>query len=348
MPDQLVNFSDILGQEAAIAALTGAYFVDRLPHGLIFAGPAGVGKFTTARALGSLFLCEKPKELAACGKCASCTAFDAGNHPDFHLIYRQLARLESEKVKAKELSADVIRQFLLERASNKSVVGVGKVFVIEEADLMTMSAQNAMLKTLEEPAGRTLIILLTDQPDALLPTIRSRCRLVQFAALEQKVVVEQLIKRRFDKSAASLAAYYTEGSLGLAIRWLEDGVIDHAADLTQRLEKIARGASATDLREFLKAAADSYAEKQLIRDELASKDQLTREGLILFLKLVAQHFRKSLAATTDADALERSCCAIDAVVAAEGYIESNVNIALVLQQFTVGLDRAVKQSVAVR
>jgi DNA polymerase-3 subunit delta' len=342
MTNSLTSFDDILGQTAAIEALTSAYKVDRLPHGLIFAGPQGVGKGTTARALGALFLCEKPKGLEPCGKCQSCTAFAAGNHPDFHVIYRQLARLEKEERKARDITADVIREFLISKAANKSVVGIGKVFVIEEADLMNTTAQNALLKTLEEPAGRTLIILLTDQPDSMLPTIRSRCRLIQFAQLDEKLVRDQLVKRGFDKESASRAASYSEGSLGLAIHWLEDGVIDRATELTQRLGKILAGGGVAELPEFLKTSAEAYAAKQLERDERASKDQLTREGMVLYLRLVAQFFRRRMVQIEDdPDQLERACAAIDAVVRAEGYVESNVNIPLVLQQFAVALEGAV-------
>src|SRR5262245_28269412 len=110
MAQEMPSFDQVVGQSEAIEALTTAYRLDRLPHAMIFAGPTGVGKATTARALGALFLCEKPKGLAACGKCASCLALSAGNHPDYHVIYRQLARLEKDVV-AKELAADVIRSF---------------------------------------------------------------------------------------------------------------------------------------------------------------------------------------------------------------------------------------------
>src|SRR6476661_7549321 len=97
------TFDDIFDQDHAIETLRRAYAADRLPHGLIFAGPAGVGKATTAGALGALFLCESPKGDRACRKCESCRVFDAGNHPDYHVIYRQLIRLEKKDAKARDL-----------------------------------------------------------------------------------------------------------------------------------------------------------------------------------------------------------------------------------------------------
>src|SRR5687768_92389 len=113
----MVTFKDIFGQDAALEWIGKAWRAERLPHGLIFAGPAGVGKGTTAEALGGVFLCESPtaagKHPAACGKCRSCAVYAAGNHPDYRLVYRQLARLEKETSKARDLSIDVVRDYLV-------------------------------------------------------------------------------------------------------------------------------------------------------------------------------------------------------------------------------------------
>ena len=121
-----------------------------------------------------------------CGKCESCRAFGANTHPDFHVITKELIRYHDKTGKSKgiDLSIHVLRPELIEPASRKPAMGRGKVFVVEQADLMNAQAQNALLKTLEEPYGRTLIILLTDQPGALLATIRSRCQMVRFASLD--------------------------------------------------------------------------------------------------------------------------------------------------------------------
>jgi DNA polymerase-3 subunit delta' len=340
MSSTLPQFAQILGQDHAVQTLTTAYRVNRLPHGLIFAGPAGVGKGTTALALAALFLCEKPKDIAPCGKCESCVVLAAGNHPDYHLIYRQLARIEKQDRVARDLSVNVIREFLLEKAANKSVVGVGKVFVVEEADLMNATAQNALLKTLEEPSGRTLIILLTESPDTLLATIRSRCRLVQFVPLDEALIRDQLMKRSVSRDDAAKAAKYADGSLGLALRWLEDGVIERAAELDGLMERAAAGKAGAELADWFKASAEAYAQSQLTRDPQASKDQATREGMVLYFKFASQHFRRRLPQMDDPEAMERTCAAIDSVIRAEGFVESNVNIALVLQEFSGSLQRA--------
>jgi DNA polymerase III delta' subunit len=340
-------FNAIFGQTDAIDSLRRAYLADRLPHGLIFAGPAGVGKATTARALGKLFLCEQPKSDSPCGRCESCRLFDSGNHPDWHVITKELIRYHDKTGKSKgiNLSIDVVRPELIEPASRKAVMGRGKVFLIEQAEGMTAQSQNALLKTLEEPAGRALIVLLTDQPGALLPTIRSRCQTVRFAALDPALAARELVKRGTDKALAARAAELAGGSLGVALKWIEDGVIEPAEQLLDQLDGLFAGRLPDDLPGWFRKAAEAYAERQMQRDELGSKDQATREGLALYLHLAAEHVRRRLEAFGAPDQpgaaveLERACAAIDAIARAEEYLDANVNIALVFQQLAATLER---------
>ena len=332
--------SDILGQ-TAIEWLGRAYRSERLPHGLIFAGPVGVGKATTARALAALFLCEKPKDTTPCGKCESCRAFGANAHPDYHIVTKELIRFHDRTGKSKgiDLSIHVLRPEVLEKAGRKAVMGRGKVFIIEQAELMNPQAQNALLKTLEEPAGRTLIVLLTDQPGAMLPTIRSRCQMVRFAALDERTVRKELERRGVGAPEAAAAAALARGSLGVALKWIEDGVIDPARQLIEQLDAAFEGRPPEDLPGWLRKAAESYAEKQLARDELASKDQATREGLTLYLTIAGDRVRRKLAGKDDPGELERACSAIDALARAETYLDANVNTSVVLQQLALSLER---------
>jgi len=333
------SLNDIFGQDDAIAWLKQTYLADRLPHALIFAGPVGVGKATTARSLGRLFLCENPSQDQSCGTCESCRVLDAGNHPDYHVITKELIRYHDKTGKSKgiDLSINVLRPEVLEPAGRKAVMGRGKVFVIEQAELMTAQAQNAMLKTLEEPAGRTLIILLTDQPNSLLPTIRSRCQTVRFAFLDEVRVRKELARRGIETAVASDAAALSRGSLGVALKWIEDGVVAPAGALIAMLDQIFAGGVVDDLPGWFKNAADAYAARQLERDELSSKDQATREGLTLYLLLAGEHIRRRFADAPDGVDLETSCAAIDALVQAETFLDGNVNISLVFQQLAVKL-----------
>ena len=335
------TFQDILGQDKAINAIRRAYVADRLPHGLIFAGPTGVGKATTAAALSKLFLCGHPARDIPCGQCESCRVFAGGNHPDYHIITKELIRYHDKTGKSKgiELSINVLRPELIEPANRKPMMGHGKVFIVEQAELMNAQAQNSILKTLEEPAGRTIIVLLTDQPSAMLPTIRSRCQMFQFAPLELPTVLVELHKRGIDHAMAADAARFAEGSLGIALKWIEDGVIEPARDLTLQLEKLSHGQLPENLPAWFKFAAEAYAEKQLERDELASKDQANREGLNLYLRIAAGHFRGRLANDPGDGELEKACAAIDAIARAETYLDANVNVPIIFQQLSLTLAR---------
>lgn len=342
----MTTLKDIFDQEQAVAFIRRAMAAGRLPHGLIFAGPVGVGKGTTAEALAGVFLCVSPGVdrasglPTACGHCDSCRLMKGGTHPDYHRVYRQLIRLEKDANKAIELAIDVIRDHLIEPANRKAMLNHGKVFVIEESELMNTAAQNALLKTLEEPQGRTLLILLTDQPNLLLPTIRSRCQQVPFSSLPRSRVIDALRRSGIDTADATDAADFADGSLGLAMRWVEDGMIPHARQLGMLLNRVLGSANpdASGLQSLIQTAAGEYADKQLARDKLASKAQATRDGLMIFLKLSAQILRRQLRETDDPDALEQLCAGIDAIVKAENYLDSNVNVSLVFQQLAITLE----------
>lgn len=337
----MLTFNDIFGQERAIESLRRAYLSDRLSHGLIFAGPAGVGKASAARALGAVFLCEKPKDDLPCGKCASCQIFEAGNHPDFHVIVKEMVRAydKTGESKATDLSINVIRPELIEAAGRKAAMSRGKVFVIKQAELMNLQAQNASLKTLEEPQGRTIIILLATQSGALLPTIRSRCQIIQFVPLEREVVRRELEKRKISKSDAAAASELTDGSLGVAMRWLEDGVVARAGELRVKMESMLNGRVPGDLPDWFKKASDEYAEKQLVRDPLGSKSQFTRDGLAVYFQLAAEMLRRRLTDEDDAERLERLCAGIDALARGEMYLDANVTSSLIFQQIAATFER---------
>lgn len=326
----MIRLKDIFGQEGVIADLRGAMAADRLAHGLIFAGPEGVGKGSTAAALAALFLCESPEAGDACGRCGSCRAMAAGSHPDYHVVTKELARFydKSGTSKATQLSINVIRHDVAEPAGRKTVLGRGKVFVIEQAELMTPAAQNALLKTLEEPAGKALIILLTTHAGELLATIRSRCRIFQFAPLAAELVAKQLKLHGIDASTAERAAEFADGSLGVALRWIEDGLLDSVAAVAESIDAALAG-RASDLAGTLRASADIYTQKVLERDELASKDSTTRAALGVYLGIAARRIRPSLSKPGTS---ERACAAIDAIAQAEKYLDANVNTNIVIAQ----------------
>ena len=139
----------------------------RLPHAILLAGPAGIGKVAFATAFMQRILCLTPSASMACGECKSCQLLAAGNHPDFHAV--------AAKEDGKAIGIDQVRE-LCSQLGQTSQQGGWKTALITPAEAMTVQSANALLKNLEEPPGKTLMVLVSHEPHRLLPTIRSRCR----------------------------------------------------------------------------------------------------------------------------------------------------------------------------
>lgn len=176
----------------------------RIVHALLFSGPRGTGKKTMAEIFARAVLCEGEK--APCDLCPSCKKCLNGSHPDVHFV-------APEK---NTIKVDQIRE-LTEQLSLASYEGGKKIAVIERADSMNESAQNALLKTLENPTGDTLFFLLTDAPGVLLPTIVSRCLQVRFNCLEMQECARVLMNRGIEEKRAQLLAALSQGSVGRAL-----------------------------------------------------------------------------------------------------------------------------------
>ncbi len=235
-----MRLSDVRHQEAAHDRLQRAFRAGRMPHAYLLTGPRGIGKEMLATRLAALLLCEQPVELPpsteatageparhdACGRCVACELSAAGTHPDFHRIYRELSKLHPKKDirnrKAIDLSVGVIRHFLIDPAGLSPSLGRAKVFLVAEGERLSIGAQNALLKTLEEPPDRSYIILLAASADTLLDTTRSRCHRVALQTLPTPFIREHLIERRgASPQAATFLAEMAEGSVGAAIRFLD-------------------------------------------------------------------------------------------------------------------------------
>lgn len=143
----------------------------RLPHAILLAGPAGIGKVAFATAFMQRILCLTPSASMACGECKSCQLLAAGNHPDFHAV--------AAKEDGKAIGIDQVRE-LCSQLGQTSQQGGWKTALITPAEAMTVQSANALLKNLEEPPGKTLMVLVSHEPHRLLPTIRSRCQQWRF------------------------------------------------------------------------------------------------------------------------------------------------------------------------
>ena len=188
-------FDDIVGQERVTHFLKAAVAGGRVSHAYLFVGPPGAGKMTVARALACAVLCDDD----GCGACSACHRVRRGSHPDVHLISPEgAAGYLAEQIR------DIIRDVNL-----TPIDGRNKIYVVSDADLFNDSAANAFLKTLEEPPGDVIIILMSHSYDAVLPTIASRCQVVRFRRVPTADAVDILVQHTgadAPEAAAALAA----------------------------------------------------------------------------------------------------------------------------------------------
>ncbi len=345
---------------------------DRFPHAYIFHGPEGVGRELFARGLSKVLLCPTPTRgssgeteglaswdgdvVDACHACEACRAVEAGVHPDLHLIYRELIKDHPDPIvrgrKGLGLGIDVIREFLIQRASNKPMLGQAKVFVVRDAEKMKAAAQNALLKTLEEPPNSTYLILLATSADALLATVRSRCQMVPFGLLPQEFIVDALCRENdsVTEEEALLCATVAGGSLGAAIRYLSDGLGDCNGRLVEVVSRLVNG-EVSETAKRLIADAKAIGGAYQTRDKGMSDTEAQRLGLRTLLSLLSLWYRAALHASVGSSApvANRSAGAgmtptgagnaIREIAATERRLGLNANVQLCVETLLIRLSR---------
>jgi len=308
----MAEFKDISGQEKAVSKLRSYLQSGRMPHAFLFAGPAGVGRRTTAVALARMLLCssaDPARAEDACGQCEDCRMMDARSHPDLHVIYKELARYhEDPDVRSRvmqDLGIDVVRSFLIAPAGRSSARGKGKVFIVLEAELMSTPAQNALLKTLEEPPAGTTIILICSRPDQLLPTTLSRCAMVRFALLPHRFVADKLIETGLEERQAEFWAGFTDGSIGRALKLAKQGMYEVKRGLVDSLAGLSAAGDAELSDRLTKAtdklAAQAVAEAKKSDGAELSKKLASRRAAGAMLELIASAYRDAIWLATGAD-----------------------------------------------
>jgi len=252
----------IAGHRHLLELLVRAVERESLPPSLIFTGPEGVGKRLAAVALAQLLNCPTPVTAEglgrdACGVCASCKRIARGVHSDVIVI---------EPGDTGAIKIDRIRDGI-EKAAYRPFEGRRRVVIIDQADAILVEAQNALLKTLEEPPSASSFVLVTSTPDVLLPTVRSRCQQIRFGRLDAADIAAVLVASHdYDETAAHAAASAADGSVGAALSGDSDDVAaarDAAAGLLQGV------AGSSDPRRRLESAKLLVGASD--RDELARR-----------------------------------------------------------------------------
>lgn len=221
-------FADILGHERIIEVFKRAIGSGKTSHSYIFEGIQGCGRKKIALALIQTLFCESGKD-DACDTCPSCRKVISGNHADIH-------RIEPLPDK-RDISIDQLREMQRELAL-RPYEAPRKACILEPAERMSVNAANSLLKTLEEPPGNAIIILLTENADMLLPTIRSRCQLVRFAPLSPEHVRQLLEQNGMDEAASATLAQMSGGSLKHALEMDNESLGERRELLLKHLKQI--------------------------------------------------------------------------------------------------------------
>jgi DNA polymerase III subunit delta' len=293
--------SDIIGHERALESLRSACASDRIHHAWVFAGPRGVGKRTTAVAFGALLLDpttapDLAGELAPEPGSHCQRLIEAGNHPDFAIITKEQAALSEDADIRNRKQTTIPKQVLVERLIEPSTLAgsdaskgarARRVFVVDEAELMgppygNNPAQNALLKTLEEPPPGVVIILVTSDENRLLPTIRSRCQRVTFGRLTGAEMERWRAERAGDDVRAlgddawSWVKRFADGSPGVATLASETGLASWADEIEPALARLERGAFVADFGKNAHDLADDWAKRWVKAREKAGDNQIGR------------------------------------------------------------------------
>ncbi|MCH7836821.1 MAG: DNA polymerase III subunit delta' [Chloroflexi bacterium] len=254
----------LIGQERAVAALTGALAGGRIAHAYLFVGPERVGKHTLALKLAQALNCER--EEPPCGECNPCRRIAAGVHADVQTVTVE----EGEEGVQKGIHISQIRE--VERVTAlKPFEGRSRVVIIDPAEEMNAAAQNAFLKTLEEPPPQVVFVLLAADESRLLPTIRSRCRRLELRLPAVADVEAVLLERGVDGEQGRLLARLSRGRVGWALEMADDPSL-----LERRRESLSRARA---------LATMSVAERLGLAERLAP--EFRRDPVALLAELEA-------------------------------------------------------------
>ncbi len=316
----------ILGQKRAISTLESSLQADKKHHAWIFSGPRGVGKCTAAMQFANSILSwTNSNEL----------------HPDIHVIKKEdvvwSTNPSLQRRKQTNIPLDLLRERIIGgKTSDDKVhdsvafktptIGTKKVFIIDEAELLDEQAQNALLKTLEEPPNNTTVILVTCRDDLLLPTVHSRCCPVAFIPLSRTSMIEWSESGVIDASPSELlwSIDFSNGSPGLACDSIEAGLPVLADKISGFLESgIGCGAAVPLLLDFIESAVS----KKMKQNQNASKEAVNRWSVGLVLLMFGNASQKRIRGTFILDGISTASILSDI----ESQLKTNISIKVLLE-----------------
>jgi len=250
------GFKDVVGHKDIIQYIKNAVEQKKLSHAYILNGQRGSGKKMLARLFAMTLQCESGQS-EPCGTCRSCMQTKSGNQPDIITLTHE---------KPNSISVDEIREQLNGDIMIKPYSSPYKIYIVPEADLMTVQAQNALLKTLEEPPEYAVIFLLTENADSLLATIRSRCVMLKLRNIKDKLVKKYLMEQmQIPDYQADICAAFAQGNIGRAIMLAES---EHFNEIKDDAIQLLKYIDQMELHEIVSAIKEINKYKLEVTDYL--------------------------------------------------------------------------------
>lgn len=318
------GFKDVVGHKDIIKYIQNAVSQNKLSHAYILNGQRGSGKKMLARLFAMTLQCESGQS-EPCGECRSCKQTKSDNQPDIITIKHE---------KPASISVDDIREQLNGDILIKPYSSPYKIYIIPQADLMTVQAQNALLKTLEEPPEYAVIFLLTENADSLLPTIRSRCVMLKLRNIKDKLVKKYLMEElRVPDYQAEICAAFAQGNIGRAIMLAKS---EHFNEIKDEAIQLLKYLNDMELHEIVSAIKQISKYKLEVtdyldfftiwyRDILLYKATKDVDGLVFSDQLNAI---KEKATKSSYEGIEKI---IQSIEKAKVRIKANVNFDLVME-----------------
>lgn len=323
-PDEVKGFAGIVGRADVVAHMQNAIRADKISHAYILSGEKGAGKRLLSTIFAMTLQCEEGGS-EPCGRCASCRKAISGNHPDIIYVSHE---------KAGTVSVDEIRDQVVNDVAIRPYESRYKIYIIDEASRMTPQAQNALLKTLEEPPAYAVIMLLADNVDALLPTILSRCVMLRLAPVSDREIKEFLMQQmHVPDYQAEIEAAYAQGNIGKAKMIAQNSDF---LEMTENAVRQLKRSKNMEIREMVDAIRGLSGEKQNARDYLDIYTMWFRDVLLFKAtkeidSLIFKEEVSAIRQRAEGSSYEGIQKILDAIRHADDRLRANVNFDLTME-----------------
>ena len=318
------TFKDVVGHKDIINYIRNAVREDKVSHAYILNGERGAGKKMLADLFAATLLCEKGGP-DPCNECHSCRQAESGNHPDIIKVTHE---------KPNSISVDDIREQVNNTIMIKPYQGPYKVYIIPQADMMTPQAQNALLKTIEEPPEYAVIMLLTENADTLLPTINSMCVMLKLRNIKDTLIKKYLMETmQVPDYKADMCTAFAQGNMGRAIMLANS---EHFNEIRDEAVQLLKYINEMELSEIVQAVSRITAYKLEINDYLDIimiwyRDVLLYKATKDMDKVVFKDQIKYIKERAKRSSYEGIELIIESLEKAKARLKANVNFDLVME-----------------